>query len=368
MTAIHVAEFPKDTVLFSKGEQALAMYFVLSGKIEIRTDTQQMFVSTGAVIGDLAFLNEWPHTYGARCETDVRALQLDGKTILDVFERQPRIGYYVMKEVAAKAAGMINETKAALKEEGASETEVTIPVSLNHLLPEDHPVFTDRAPETHDNFLFTKDVDCPVCKTSFQGTRIRVSRLMVQEHKPDFRTIYSDFDPLWYYVWVCPNCLFAYPARQYSKISRNMVHRAKRELERNPIADSFKFDERRTLHQVFLSYYLALRTYKITEATPQQWGNIWLRLVWLYEDNECTELIKYAAEQALKYFDEAMSTTWRSEAGDQKLYVIMGELCLRLDRNEEAFRYFRNAATIQHGDERYRRTAVDRIQDLRSKD
>ena len=107
---------------------------------------------------------------------------------------------------------------------------------------------------------------------------------------------------------------------------------------------------------------------KLQRRHREQWGNIWLRLVWLYEDRECAELKQYAAQQALKFFDEAMSTTWRSEAGDQKLYVIMGELCLRLGQSEEAFRYFRNAATIQHGDERYRRAAVDRIQDLRSKD
>ena len=43
-----------------------------------------------------------------------------------------------------------------------------IPVSLNQLLPENHPVFNDRAPEEHDNFLFTKEAICPVCKTSFE--------------------------------------------------------------------------------------------------------------------------------------------------------------------------------------------------------
>ena len=121
MTAIYVAEFPKDTVLFSKGEQASAMYFILSGKIEILTNAQHMFVSTGAVIGDLAFLNEWAHTYEARCVTDTRAIKLDGKTILDVFQKQPRIGYYILKEVASKAAGMVNEAKAAFNEEGASQ-------------------------------------------------------------------------------------------------------------------------------------------------------------------------------------------------------------------------------------------------------
>ncbi len=160
--------------------------------------------------------------------------------------------------------------------------------------------------------------------------------------------------------------MFAYPERQYKKIRRTAIQRGRQYLEESPpAAFSFAFDGQRTVQQVITSYYLAMRTFEVVGASPEQWANLWLRLVWIYEDLKEEQLALEAAEKARNYFAEAMSTTARSAAGDQQLYILLGELELRLGRGGEAFRNFHTAATMRGGDPRNKRMAFDRIQDLR---
>ncbi len=142
--------------------------------------------------------------------------------------------------------------------------------------------------------------------------------------------------------------MFAYPERQYKKIRRTAIQRGRQYLEESPpAAFSFAFDGQRTVQQVITSYYLAMRTFEVVGASPEQWANLWLRLVWIYEDLKEEQLALEAAEKARNYFAEAMSTTARSAAGDQQLYILLGELELRLGRGGEAFRNFHTAATMR---------------------
>jgi len=124
-----------------------------------------------------------------------------------------------------------------------------------------------------------------------------------------------------------------------------------------PVDFNFAFDGQRTIQQVIISYYLAMRSFEIVGATLEQWANLWLRLVWIYEDLEEGELALAAAEKARDCFAEAMSTSARSAAGDQQLYILLGELELRLGNTGAAFNNFHRAATMTGGDPRHKRLA-----------
>lgn len=362
MAIDHVQAHPRGTVLFSPGEMAASVYFVLEGNVLVSRSAENVELGAGAILGEVAFFKEKEHFYKAVCLTDVKVLQLTEKNLENIFRKQPRLAYYLLRELAWVVPSDLEKMEFFQGVLDKPEDDAT---SLDRVLPEGHPVFSERASMAHNDFLFTTEVTCPICKTSFLGIRMRTSRLRVREHRPDFRTIYEDFDANLYYIWVCPHCLFAYPERQYDRIPRGSINRGKTYWQENPSTDTFVFDGQRTFHQVILSYYLALRTFEIVEATPEQWANLWLRLVWLYEDLGEEDLMQEAAENALGYFEKAMSQTSRSVAGDQQLYIIMGELSLRLGKEGKSFRYFHGAATMRAGDPRFRRMAADRIQDLR---
>lgn len=363
MAANPLQAFDRGKVLFAPGEQASAVYLILDGTVIASQDEKGVSLGPGAILGDVAFFQEQEHFYAAVCATDVKAMEMTKANIKDVFEKQPLIACSLLRELAMA----VPKAGEMYFEQGVERLDRELAPSGDDLLPEGHPVFTDRVPASHNELLFATDVTCPICQTQFSAMRTRISRLQAAEHRPDFRAVYRNFEPNFYYVWVCPNCLFAYPERQYGRIPQSAIRRGQAYLEENPPRSSFVFDGQRTLDQVITSYYLALQTFEIVRATPEQWANLWLRLMWIYEDLGEKALMIKAAEEASKHFAESMSTTSRSAAGDQQLYIIMGELDLRLGKGGEAFRNFHGAATMTGGDPRYKRMASDRIQDLRDR-
>lgn len=350
------------TVLFSQGDLASAVYFILHGTIVVSQKGEQVSLGAGAVVGAVAFFKEENHTYTAICGTDVQVLQITADTINQIFASQPRIACTLLRELAFQS----DEAKAMTFVHGVEKEELSTKSSLG-TLPEDHPIYSERVPAEHSEFLFPVEVECPVCDTKFTGLRTRVSRLQLQEQRGDLRMIYRDFEPNFYYLWVCPSCHFSYPERQYDKLSVVNKRRLKNAWDGKSAAEPFEFDGVRTIDQVLSAYYLAMETFETMGATLEQWANLWLRLAWIYEDLEDEARNVEATQKALAYFTESMSQTARSAAGDQQLYIILAELNLRLGNEAEAFKNFHAATTMAGGDPRHKRTASDRIQDLRQR-
>lgn len=358
----YVQGYDKGTALFVQGDPASTLYFILDGTIITSQDGEHVTLGSGGVLGDVAFFQETVHFYAAICASNVTVIEINKENIVDVLTNQARIACALLRELAVQ---ITNPTMVFLQ--GVQREAEKSVSSSTQVLPEGHPVFKERVDAVHSEYLFPTEVECPVCQTNFTGMRTRTSRLQMLEPLPDFRLMYRDFEPNFYYIWVCPQCSFAYPERQYNKVSRTALQRGEAAWRENPSELNFAFDGQRTLEQVITSYYLALRTFEIVGATPEQWANLWLRLVWIYEDLEEKDLMKKAAQNSYEYFEEAMSKTVRSAAGDQQLYIILGELGLRLNKGGEAFRNFHSAAIMTGGDPRYKRMAADRIQDLRDR-
>ncbi|HHY14738.1 MAG TPA: DUF2225 domain-containing protein, partial [Firmicutes bacterium] len=321
MATNFVQAYDKGAVLFVPGDAATSVYFILAGTIIATQGDKQSLLGVGGFLGDAAFFREIPHSYAAVCATDVKVLEMNKKNMTRVLANQPGIACSLLQELALKV------TNPELMQffQGVKEEEVEKTDFLGDLLPQGHPEFNLRVPAEYNEYLFSTEVTCPMCSTSFTGLRMRTTRLQVERHDPDFRAVYRNFEPNFYYIWVCPQCLFAYPERQYKKIRRTAIQRGRQYLEESPAAFSFAFDGQRTVQQVITSYYLAMRTFEVVGASPEQWANLWLRLVWIYEDLKEEQLALEAAEKARNYFAEAMSTTARSAAGDQQLYILLGE-------------------------------------------
>ena len=359
MSVNQVQSYPKGTVLFGPGDVASTVFLILEGIIVASKDDGQVALGAGGILGDVAFFTENTHTYTAICATDVTALTITRANSTQVLASQPRIALSLLHELALKA-----QTDELIFFQGIEPKRAESP-PVSGSLPQGHPVFQGRVSAEHNKYLFRTDVECPICQTQFTGARVRTSRLQLQEQKPDLRTVYREFEPNFYYIWVCPKCLFAYPERQYNRLSQAAISRMQTAWQEDPPRASFEFEVPRTYHQVITSYYLAMVTFETVGATQDQWANLWLRLVWIYEDLGQDDLAMKAAGKAREYFAKALSTISRSAAGDQQLYLILGELDLRLGKTGDAFPNFHAAATITGGDPRYKRMASDRIQDVR---
>lgn len=357
---LQVIRKPAGVQLYTKGQSADAMFFILRGSVEL-TDERTEIAGNGALIGALEFLNKMPRKTTARCVTETDLFVITEDNIISLFQQRPRIGYTILKAVAAEAANKeLNENKDTLH----AETSKPLAKTLAQVLPDGHPHFETTAPAEFDEYIFYSSAECPVCQTEFSAVKLRESRLITKQVASDFRIIYENMEPLWYYIWVCPGCGFAYPRKQFRKITPRQAAKLKKALVEGSL--QFEYSSRRTLSEVFAAYYLSLYTFDLMEAAPQLYGNLWMRLVWLYEDCGEPEWALEAAAKALNYFEEALLSGRRSDAGDQQLYIIMAELNLRLGKKEEALRCLMEAVNLRQGNDGYRRLAADRIQDLRS--
>lgn len=358
MSKLEAVRFAAGTQLFAQGQVPEAMYFVLQGTVELANEHTDL-VGQGALVGAVAFLNQIPSRFRARCVTDTDLFKLNEENIITLFRTHPQIGYKILQALASEVVGATHEAE---KTEAKPEP---LPDGIDQVLPPDHPHFSETAPEAFESLMLHTEAVCPLCDARFAAARVRETRLASARVNPDFRIVYHNMEPLWYYIWVCPECGFAHPYKQFNKVSRRQLEKLKKAVGGDKQIQ-FRFSPRRTLNEVFLSYYLALRIFAVINAGPEQFGNLWMRLVWLYEDVKAQEWVEYAARNALKHFEEALISGRRSDAGDQKLYIIIAELHQRLGQREDALRCLLEAVNLRAGSEGYRKLAADRIQDLRA--
>ncbi len=94
--------------LFMEGDDADALYLVLEGKIELKITMDQKgqhrqdisTVAEGHMMGWSALVEPYMYTLSAVAATDCRLISLEASAVRDMMERNPEIGYTVMKRLA----------------------------------------------------------------------------------------------------------------------------------------------------------------------------------------------------------------------------------------------------------------------------
>lgn len=95
----------KDQVLFEKGATGDALFVLEEGWVKMvgkDKDGQEMVFNQegpGAVIGEMAILDNEPRSAGVVALTDAKLLKLSQKSFLDVMEAQPILGREISKNV-----------------------------------------------------------------------------------------------------------------------------------------------------------------------------------------------------------------------------------------------------------------------------
>lgn len=253
--------------------------------------------------------------------------------------------------------------KEIIRTSGTSSAETD--VVSNELFPLGHKHYSLESAGPIDNFIYMKKIMCPVCNNSFEIQVVRFTRLAIDKVDPDFRQHFVGFEPLWYSVQICPQCNYANLVESFDKIT---------EIVKNVISDKLSklkvevFPAQRNIDQVFTSYYLTLYWLRGITTEKLQEGKLWLRLAWLYEDVNDLELSKMASEKALTLYKDLYHNGRRQTTveQDQRLTMLLGELCMRNDLRDEAQQYFRDTIVHKGGNKVMNETARDRMQDIRA--
>jgi CRP/FNR family cyclic AMP-dependent transcriptional regulator len=90
---LNLVSFDAKKPIFSIGEEAFRMYFILEGTVEIRNEQGNVLdeLSDENFFGDEALFNEKPRTYNAISKTDTVLLALSRTNLLTIISECPSV-------------------------------------------------------------------------------------------------------------------------------------------------------------------------------------------------------------------------------------------------------------------------------------
>ncbi len=114
------------SVIFTIGSSATDIYLLEAGKVEIQIEfkiyDQEVratvyTVGQGEIFGWSALVPPHRLTASARCQGKADVIMINGKELLEVLEKDKRIGYAVMKNLSALISSRLASTTIALRHE-----------------------------------------------------------------------------------------------------------------------------------------------------------------------------------------------------------------------------------------------------------
>jgi DNA-binding NarL/FixJ family response regulator/uncharacterized protein (DUF2225 family) len=269
----------------------------------------------------------------------------------------------LLKVGSAESANMpANTDRKQTNKLASSETDS----GLNELYLLGYKHYSLDLAEPKDNVTYAKKVTCPICDNPIEIQAIRFTKLAIDKVDHDSRQHFAGFEPLWYVVQICPNCKYANFAEDFTKITERDKKIILEKLSKLTINLEINSMGLRNIDQVFTAYYLALFWLNGTTTNKLLEGKLWLRLTWLYEDVNDPELSKLAAEKALASYKDFYQNN-RAQTSieqDQRLRILLAELCVRNGLKNEALKYFRDTIVHKGGNKVLNETARDRIHDI----
>jgi uncharacterized protein (DUF2225 family) len=195
------------------------------------------------------------------------------------------------------------------------------------------------------NLLWLKQVECPLCYEEFTTENIWQNRVSVVKEYPDLGKKYAGANPLFYSVWVCPNCYYAdFRGDEYFDTGKINDE----EFEDNYdlldfVAKDCDFKEPRTFSLAVASYKLAIVVAKYKKSSLARIGTFNLRLAWLYRTLKKTEQDKKYVKYALDYYLKAFTTEDQPDFGALStggIYYLLGELHRQMGDLRSAVNFF----------------------------
>ncbi len=179
--------------------------------------------------------------------------------------------------------------------------------------------------------IWIKQVECPLCYEEFPTENVWMNKISVLEEYPDLGKKYAGTNPLFYSVWVCPNCFYA-DLRGDEFMNTGKINDEAFE-EDYPVfkmlAGGEDFRQPRTFQLAVIAYKLALLTAKHKKSSTARLGTFNLRLAWLYRALKKEEQEKLHVQYALQNYLHAYTTESDPDFGQMSqggIIYLLGEL------------------------------------------
>jgi hypothetical protein len=374
-----VKKFGAHQVFFNEGDKGTEMFIILKGRVGIFSKSiegsfvQVAETKAGGFFGEMSLLEELPRSASATALEDTVVISLDGNNFNSVISHSPEFAFRIMKGLSSRVRRMTEEllkgnNRAVVDPKPAERVQEPQPKAedLTEAGNYDH----EKAPSSHEQYLFDKEIECPICGHRFITKMVRTSKMMMKGIQPDLRQCYEGFEPLWYLVWACPRCCYAnfhYQFKQVTEEQQDKILRDQLQMEQGKLQRlKVIYSTPRTFGEVIRSYELAHENFSFRQTDLEDYAKYWLRLSWLFSDVGNTIMYEKASAKALDYYKEIyFNSRTTSAEQESRLALILGELNYRLKNYEEAVKNYHKALVRRGGNPVVNRQAEDRIAEIK---
>lgn len=116
---LHQREYKTNEIIFSQGDVGLGMYIIERGSVEIVCDPERHILAElrdGDFFGELALLDDSPRSASAITKTPCRMLCFFKPELLDLMDRDPKLGSRILFKLAWTIGERLKITNQQVKE------------------------------------------------------------------------------------------------------------------------------------------------------------------------------------------------------------------------------------------------------------
>ncbi|MHB9095731.1 MAG: DUF2225 domain-containing protein [Eubacteriales bacterium] len=354
----YAQRIPKDTVIFHENDQGAEMYIVLQGSVEISLNSEGKKIklaeiTVGGFFGEMSLLENQRRTATAVTSCDCVVLIVTKGNFDDVIAKNPQIAIKIMKGLSSRIRELNNRLKSTVagQPQNSSAASNEAGSASNASEAEIEGADTEVKTDQHFQYLLHRNTTCPICENTFKTQVVKESKLKQTKRTGELRVLYEDVDPLYYNVFICPQCCFATRHEEFEKVddpSKKKIAAVTAERKQRHKPD---FNKSKTIGFILKTYEIAIDCYESVgkRSLDERIAGLWLNLSWLYDDLEKKELAEEARLQALNKYKNAYLTGSGSGEQDHKMEYLIGKLSLDRGELKEAREYLFKAATRRDG-------------------
>lgn len=210
-----------------------------------------------------------------------------------------------------------------------------------------------------EQHLYDKTVTCPICSNEFTVKCAKINSPRIKSKDSDFFIHYSVINPYFYDIWICNQCGYAAPKKEFPKIKSS----EKNSLIKN-LAPKWKprtFPLIQNEETALERYKLALLTATFTYKDQGYIAFLLLKIAWMYRLLQDTENEISFLQQSLKCFEKAFINEPFPICGLQRdsLTYLIGELYRRIGDDTNALSWFSKVITTIGASQKVKELARD---------
>jgi uncharacterized protein (DUF2225 family) len=198
-----------------------------------------------------------------------------------------------------------------------------------------------------NNLLYNIVITCPICKSSFEVTKVKLSALRADKTDTDFFVRYKDLQPICYEVFICEKCGYAEFQNLFDKITNAEIALVKKEvcpkwfLQCNSKEEYQSFAGERDIYKAIESYKHLLINQKARRTKASCQARATIRIAWLYRLINDSQEIIYLKESAKNYLETYQREDFPIGKFDESTCLFMiGECSRRASEYEQALKWY----------------------------